>query len=158
MNESFFEAMEHYNPFCIKDAFGRVKSFKTYEDAYLDILKRMLMDSPRGYLDVQLFLTRHCGLSNMHAADFIDNFYKEGALRRGVEPDGHQVVMIDWSDEDWLRGYLPKFMRSLHWLLETHYDSEMFGRAFDKFYRTKSFFDILESDDSDEKGSKADNF
>ena len=152
MDDSFFEAMERYNPFCIKDSFGRVRSFKNYEDAYLDILKRMVMDSCRGYLDVQLFLTRHCGMSNAHAADFMKNFFREGALREGVEPDMHQVALIDWSDEDWLRSYLPKFMRALHWLLETHFDPPSFNRAFDRFYRSKSFFEILKDDDSDEKG------
>lgn len=133
MDTRFFEVMEQVNPFAIKEANGKIKVYKDYAAAYQDVMTRMHEDSRRGYLDIPLFLTRHCGMELRQAKDFLENFYRSGALKKGDSVAEEGVALIDWSDYQFLLRYLPKFFCGLHWILETKFQNDMFLLALQRF-------------------------
>lgn len=133
MDTRFFELLEQVNPFAIKEPNGKIKVYKDYAAAYLDVMSRMYADSPRGYLDIPLFLTRHCGMELKQAKDFMENFYRSGALNKGDSVSEVDVALIDWSDYQFLLHYLPKFFSGLHWILETKFQKDMFLLALQRF-------------------------
>ena len=135
LNNEFFELMADRNPFLFKSDKGKVLLFDDYSDAYCELLCRMYDASPRGYLDLVLFLHNNEDFPNPYAEDFLVHFYDSGALPKSAQPLG--VVMIDWDDVDGQMYLLECLMVGFHWLTETSFDKEMFLSGVMKFMNKK---------------------
>lgn len=117
--------LERYNPLAFKDARGNIMYFKTYEEAYCELLDRLYLAGPY-MIDAVLFCVNTYGMSNVDAQRFVNSWQRHV----GAE---EQFFMIDWKTGGRKRDMdLETFARGLHLLAETKFNKDMFLSALDK--------------------------
>lgn len=117
--------LEQYNPLAFKDASGKIMYFKTYVEAYEELLNRIYKAGPY-MVDAVLFCTDTYGMKLQDAQRFVNSWQRYV----GVE---NQFFLIDWKTGGSTRDSdLEKFARGLHLLTETKFNKDMFLYALDK--------------------------
>lgn len=120
------ELVELYNPFGFKDAKGRIMVFRTYEDAYSELLMRIYKAGPI-MVDAVLFCSEQLGMTLSESKKFV-------ALWRGYCGVADPQFLFDWQhggkDRDMK---LEQFARGMHLLSETKLNKDMFLSALNRF-------------------------
>lgn len=120
------EFLELYNPLAFKDARGHIMYFKTYEDAYLEMLERVYKAGPK-MVDAVLFCMNTYGMKLQEAQRFVNSWQRYCGFK-------DQFMLLDWKtggaerDKD-----LESFAKGLHMLVEAHFNKAMFLSALSKF-------------------------
>lgn len=123
--------MEKHNPFAMKDAENNVLYFEHYEDAYLNVMKVLRKECPKGYVDLVLFLVEHCGMDKPCAEDYLKDMRK-------VDFDffNNQFVIIDWLHVKREKDKFELILQGLHMITETRFLEGEFGKAWEHFVDT----------------------
>lgn len=111
-----------YNPFCLKNDKGTLMVFETYEEAYVELLRRLYKAGPTA-VDPVVFLCDNLGMANMDAVDFVKSWgrkYRETT----------QLFLFDWSEDNRETDYYAReFCWCMHQLSETQFNEAMFNNA-----------------------------
>ena len=122
------ELVEQYNPFGFKDAKGHIMVFKTYEEAYLELIDRIFKAGPR-MVDAVVFCIDNLGMKLVDAQRFV------GLWKAVTGQDGAEFFFIwDSTEKADLAQPLERFARGMHLLSETKFNQDMFNAA---LYRAK---------------------
>lgn len=133
MSDEFFELMERVNPFAFKDEKGKICVFKDYSEAYLDCIDKLRQMGFGGWVDLVVFMNKHCGFEMADAERFMKHFENSGALSKNDYSNKTGLVQIDWTDYKDMQRVLPRIMCGLHWVLETKFNPDMFKHALDRW-------------------------
>lgn len=125
------EFLESCNPLAFKKKDGSICYFRSYEDAYLEFLKRLYEAGPR-YVDLVLFVMNEYGMTKAEGERFVKTWWS-----LGVRQD---FVLTQWQvecegDEHILRNDTMQICQGLHTLAETKFQKDMYYSAFDKYLR-----------------------
>lgn len=117
------EYIRLYNPFAVRNEKDEMMIFKSYREVYLDMIERFYKASPRGYLDVVLFIS---DLYKMNLPNAEDTF--RGMKKLGVT----EIMQICWRemhgcDDEALR----RLLKGFHTISETRFDESRFRDALD---------------------------
>ena len=119
------EFLIQYNPLAFKDARGNIMYFRTYAEAYEEMLDRIYKAGPY-MVDAVLFCMNTYGMKIQDAQRFVNSWQRYVGANE-------QFFMIDWktggADRD---RQLEQFARGLHLLAETKFNKDMFLCALDK--------------------------
>lgn len=119
------EFLEQYNPLAFKDASGKIMYFKTYVEAYCELLDRLYKAGPY-MVDAVLFCMNNYNMKIQDAQRFVNSWQRYV----GAE---NQFFMIDWKTGGSERDkQLETFARGLHLLAETKFNKDMFLFALEK--------------------------
>lgn len=117
--------LEQYNPLAFKDARGNIMYFKSYSDAYVELLDRIYLAGPH-MVDAVLFCINNYGMAIADAARFVNGWQRYVGAKE-------QFFMIDWQTGGKERDrQLEIFARGLHLLTETKFNKDMFLDALEK--------------------------
>lgn len=120
------ELVELYNPFGFKDAKGRIMVFRTYDEAYYELLERIYKAGPK-MVDAVLFAVDTWGMPLADAQRFVGSWKMVCGQK---EPE----FFFDWEtggrDRD---TSLERFARGMHLISETKFNSDMFKNALERF-------------------------
>lgn len=119
------ELVERYNPFGFKDAKGRIMVFRTYDEAYFELMDRIYKAGPV-MVDAVLFCVDNLGMSHIEATRFV-------ALWAPVTGQKSSEFFFDWKAGGYyLEHPLEAFAKGMHTLSETKFNKDMFLSAFDR--------------------------
>lgn len=133
MTEEFFRFMMEHNPFYFRNAKENFCVFKDLSCAYEALLDRLFELAPRGYIDLVLFLTTYCHMDKTQAEDFLDNFYRSGALDKKTSMGYQGVLQVNWQEIDNYKSDFERIATGLHWLTESSFNQSMFNQGFNMF-------------------------
>lgn len=120
------EFLEQYNPLAFKDARGKIMYFKTYAEAYEEMLSRIYKAGPY-MVDAVLFCMNTYAMNLAAAQRFVNSWQRYVGARE-------QFFMLDWKTGGKQRDTdLEIFARGLHLLTETKFNKDMFLCALNKF-------------------------
>lgn len=117
------EFFEEHNPFMLKDEKGKLCYFECYADAYTDLLGRLKLDFPEGYIDLVVFLTEYYGYTADEAVSEVSSWE-----RRGFK----NPVLVDWSDPLYIEE-LRDVCQRMHFVSESSFKEDQFRLGFLKF-------------------------
>ena len=120
--------IEEHNPFAFKDERRRIEYYPTYREAYLDAMKKIFNQAPRGYFDLMLFLSDHCELRGIDARLKFNDFRR---LSGGVIKT--DVILIDWTEPRQYVDMLRYILQGLHTISETTFSESYFLSALEEF-------------------------
>lgn len=121
--------LEQYNPLAFKDDKGRIMSFASYSEAYVEMLRRVWKAGPK-YVDLVLFCVDNYQMPFQDAVRFVRSWRSVGITR--------DELLTDWRldpnrDNVALIKDLEKVARGLHMLVECKFQKDSFLDAYDKF-------------------------
>lgn len=125
--------IERYNPFMYKDEKNRIMHFETYKDAYLQTMRFIVKDCPRGYFDIAVFMKKHCGMDDQTVVD-----YDRIATKTSHIFLINRILMFDWrklNDDGNNRKIMIEILRALHNITETTFSYEAFEWALEIFIK-----------------------
>lgn len=138
-NGDWMQALADYDPFCFKKADGRFLMCKTYEEAYVELLSRLMEQCPAGYIDIVVFLVDNCSMKYNFALTYIPQFEKLGCnVKNDRDWDG--VVVVDWKKVEEYELALECIARGMHLLLGTEFNRDMFKSALTRFRMKNKLF------------------
>ena len=123
------DLIENYNPFAFKDEKQQVMLFRTYEEAYYELFKRIYAAGPI-MVDAVVFCVDQWGMTLADAQRFV-------ALWRHSTFKKDELYTFDWEtggterDKD-----LEAFARGCHLISETKFNRDMFNYALERFLVT----------------------
>lgn len=120
------ELVERYNPFGFKDAKGCIMVFKTYDEAYYELISRVYNAGPL-MVDSVLFVVDNLGMNLADAKRFI-------ATWKGYCGVTDSLFLFDWKNGGKDRDLkLEQFAKGMHLISETKFNKDMFLHALDRF-------------------------
>lgn len=128
----FAELMERYNPLAFKDEEGKIMLFKSYQEAYTELLNRLYKAGPK-LIDVVVFAVDTWGMTLSDAQRFVASWRTNGFRK-------NELYLIDWEtggverDQD-----LEQIARGCHLITETTFNKDMFKYSLMKFLIDKGF-------------------
>lgn len=123
------ELVELYNPFGFKDPKGRIMVFRTYDEAYYELLERVYKAGPT-MVDLVLFVVDNLGMSLQEAKKFV-------YLWKGYCGVKDTLFLFDWKNGGKDRDkQLEQIARGMHILSETKFNNDMFLSALNRFKTT----------------------
>lgn len=123
------ELVELYNPFGFKDERGRIMVFRTYDEAYYELILRVYKAGPI-MVDAILFIVDNLGMSLTEAKRFFGTW-------SGYIGVNDPVFLFDWKNGGKGRDtQLEKIARGMHLISETKFNADMFRNALDRFKST----------------------
>ena len=136
----FAEALADYDPFCFKKADGRFQMFKTYSDAYLELLQRLKDQFPAGYIDIIVFLVDNCSMKYNYALSYLPQLERLGCNVRN-DRDWSGVVLVNWKKFDDSVFALERIAQGMHLILGTEFNRDMFKNAVERFKLKNKIFE-----------------
>lgn len=123
------ELVEQYNPFGFKDPRGRIMVFRTYDEAYYELISRIYKAGPL-MVDATLFVVDNLGMTLTDAKKFV-------ATWRGYVGVTDPLFFIDWKRGGKERDkQIEQFARGMHLISETSFNADMFRNALERFKMT----------------------
>lgn len=123
------ELVERYNPFGFKDERSRIMVFRTYDEAYYELISRVYKAGPI-MVDIDLFLVDNLGMTLAEAKKFF-------ALWRGCSGATDPIFLFDWQNGGKDRDQkLEQICKGMHLLSETKFNRDMFLSALNRFKST----------------------
>lgn len=128
------DVLKKYNPFALKKEDGTVMMFKSYVEAYQELLQRMYDASQKGYFDIPLFIVENYGMTLPFALQFLLSYFGEVRIYMEQDESWQGEVLIRW-DRLIGRDYycLCSIVTGFHWITETKFNKDMFNYALDMF-------------------------
>lgn len=120
------EVVEKYNPFGFKTAKGAICIFKTYDEAYYELIERIYKAGPK-MVDAVLFCMDNVGMTLQDAQRFVGSW-------KMVVGQKECEFFFDWEtggrDRD---TQLERFAKGMHLISETKFNKDMFNNALTRF-------------------------
>lgn len=118
--------IEEYNPFAFKNGRNTIMVFRTYEEAYYELLNRIYKAGPI-MVDAVLFAVDTWGMSVADGQRFVE-------LWKNVTGIKDQFFLFDWKHGGKERDdLLERFAKGCHLLSETRFNKDMFLSALSRF-------------------------
>lgn len=114
---NFVDMIVKYNPFGLKSQNGEPQFYETRYDNYLDVVKRLKEASPRGFLDVPLFLHENTGMPIDYCQRLVSENYKNGI---------EEEIFVVWDDGSAGEIWLKRILEMLHSISGTELDKEAY--------------------------------
>lgn len=123
-NVEIEEFFDQYNALALKSERGKVLFFKEYRDCYYTFFSMLKNRYPKGYIDmVHLFV----GFGYMSRADA--ERHVNCCRPLGLDEE----MFVNWEEAEDVRKCLEIIVKSIHNLLETSFNKDMFLSAVNKF-------------------------
>lgn len=123
------ELIEQYNPFGFKDENSRIMVFRTYDEAYYELITRIYNAGPI-MVDAELFMYENLGMNLSDAKRFV-------ATWKGYVGISDYIFLFDWKNGGKERDrQLERFARGMHLISETKFNGDMFRNALERFKLT----------------------
>jgi hypothetical protein len=114
-----------HNPFALKEADGKVSLFQDYSGAYFEVIRRLMEQCPRGYVEMALFLHDNCSCELPYARMLVSSWCNLGYTE--------EVMLIRWDNGDGCRDRkLKLIMTCLHTISGTSFKEDLFKIAIEK--------------------------
>lgn len=115
-----------YNPLCLEDENGVIMLFETYGKCYKELLKRLFLAYPAGYVDLSLFLVYQYPMRLVDAERAVFNMKSYGVVE--------DQLIIDWYKGGRYRDLLlESFVQGVHGMLGTKFQKDMWLGALASF-------------------------
>lgn len=101
-------------------------SFPTFKDAYFYALEALFMLSPRGYIDISLFIENNTPLHIRDAERFVKTLKTMGI-------DNEIYLMEGWTPCDSRNEFLQRLLTALHCVTGTSFSKPYFDEALRQF-------------------------
>lgn len=101
-------------------------SFPSYKEAYFEALETLFMLSPRGYIDLSLFIENNTPLHIKDAERFTKTLKPMGI-------DGELYLMEGWTPSDSRNMFLQRLFTALHSVTGTSFSKSHFDEALRQF-------------------------
>lgn len=123
------DVIEQYNPFAFKDAKNRIMIFKTYREAYFELLERIYKAGPL-MVDAVVFCVDNFGMEFRDAVRFVNLWYSVTGRR------DHEYL-FNWTVPAEAEQMAERFAKGMHTISETKFNKDLFKAAFDSFISTR---------------------
>lgn len=125
------EFLVQRNPLAFKDDKGNVMYFKTYMEAYYEMIHRVYLSGPK-YVDLVLLCVKTYGMEKNDAERFVKKW-----RCYGVNED---FMLLNWNIKDdgdrrMLTDSLRKIAQGLHMLVGAKFNNDMFLFACDRYFK-----------------------
>lgn len=128
--KNFEELIKKYNPFGIKDDAGECMLFEDYGKAYAHVLKILIKQYPKGYIDISLLLH---GLTHQPLAACINAISKRAFIRElGENPLGGTDYLCAPEDGVFPKERIERLFKAFHTISETQFAQGYFNVAWDE--------------------------
>lgn len=124
----FGSIMSKYNPLGFKEKNGEISTFADYRAAYVEMLDRLFMLFPKGYVDVDLFVVETYGVRLSDSWQLLGNFVDVGLIKRYDDELPAALFLMRWDvKSEYFK--MEQFATALHFLTGTTFNRSMFLEA-----------------------------
>lgn len=121
--ETLGDYLAKYNPLALKNDKNQILHFKTYDDAYLYVLKETRTYCTRGYVEIPLLVKHLTGFDDETCMEITDIIIR---YNKSLKDEPH---VIDWHRIERSKEILEAVVKGLHSLTETEFSWSSFEYA-----------------------------